>query len=72
MAKTIKHTLNIMDILPTAGNEEEILETATQFKITFYDASYAYIAKDERTPTRNGGFAAHKENNTHHKRYNTK
>ena len=45
MAKTIKHTLNIMDILPTAGNEEEILETATQFKITFYDASYAYIAK---------------------------
>ena len=23
LAKTIKHTLNIMDILPTAGNEEE-------------------------------------------------
>jgi predicted nucleic acid-binding protein len=43
--KTIKHTLTIMEVLQIAGNEEEILETATQLKITFYDASYAYFAK---------------------------
>lgn len=45
MAKVIRHTLTIMDILGIAGNEEEILETAIQHKITFYDASYAYFAK---------------------------
>ncbi|XHH08263.1 MAG: type II toxin-antitoxin system VapC family toxin [Candidatus Bathyarchaeia archaeon] len=45
LVKTVNHTLNIMNILETAGNEEEILQTATQFKITFYDASYAYLAK---------------------------
>jgi predicted nucleic acid-binding protein len=34
-----------MEVAQIAGNEEEILETAIQFKITFYDASYAYFAK---------------------------
>ncbi|MGD6853284.1 MAG: type II toxin-antitoxin system VapC family toxin [Candidatus Bathyarchaeia archaeon] len=45
LTKTIKHTLNIMNIIEIAGSEEEILETAIKFKITFYDASYAYFAK---------------------------
>jgi predicted nucleic acid-binding protein len=45
MARTIKHTLVIMDVLGIASSEEEILETAMQLKITFYDASYAYFAK---------------------------
>jgi predicted nucleic acid-binding protein len=45
MAKVIKHTLTIMDILGIAGSEEEILETAIKNKITFYDASYVYYAK---------------------------
>ena len=45
MARTIKHTIGIMDILGIAGFEEEILETATRLKITFYDASYVYCAK---------------------------
>jgi predicted nucleic acid-binding protein len=45
MAKTIKHTLNIMDVLGIESNEEEILDAAIQLKITFYDASYAYFAK---------------------------
>jgi len=44
MAKTIEHTLSLMEVLGIAGNEEEILETAMQLKITFYDASYAYFA----------------------------
>ena len=45
MAKTIRHTLNIMNVLDIAGYEEEILETAIQLKTTFYDASYACLAK---------------------------
>lgn len=45
MTKAIKHTLTIMDVLEIAGIEEEILETAMQLKITFYDASYVYLAK---------------------------
>ncbi len=45
MAKTIKHTLNIMDVMEIAGSEEEILDTAIRLKITFYDASYVYFAK---------------------------
>ena len=43
--KAIKHTLTIMEVLQIASNEEEIFETSAQFKITFYDASYAYLAK---------------------------
>jgi predicted nucleic acid-binding protein len=45
MAKTISHILNLMDLIEIAGSEEEILDTAIKFKITFYDASYAYFAK---------------------------
>ena len=45
MEKTINHTLNLMDIIEIAGCEEEILDTAIKLKITFYDASYAYLAK---------------------------
>jgi predicted nucleic acid-binding protein len=45
MTKAIKHTLAQMDVMGIAGSEEEILETARQLKITFYDASYVYFAK---------------------------
>ncbi len=45
MAKTIKRTLSIIDIIDAAGSEEEILETAAQLTITFYDASYVYFAR---------------------------
>jgi predicted nucleic acid-binding protein len=41
-----KHTLSIMNVMGIAGSEEEILETAIQLKITFYDAAYVYIAKE--------------------------
>lgn len=45
MVKTIKDTLSIMEVLGIVGSEEEILETAKQLRITFYDAAYAYLAK---------------------------
>jgi predicted nucleic acid-binding protein len=45
--KTIKHTLTLMEVLQIAGKEEEILDTAAEHNITFYDASYAYFAKEK-------------------------
>lgn len=45
ISKVIRHTLAIMEVAQIAGNEEEILETAIQLKITFYDASYVYFAQ---------------------------
>jgi predicted nucleic acid-binding protein len=45
LMKALKRTLDMMDVLGVAGNEEEILETALQLTITFYDASYVYFAK---------------------------
>jgi predicted nucleic acid-binding protein len=45
IAKTINHTLNLMDLIEIAGSEDEILDTAIKLKINFYDASYAYFAK---------------------------
>ena len=43
--KTIKNALTLMEVIPIEGNEEEILESATQLKTTFCDASYACIAR---------------------------
>jgi predicted nucleic acid-binding protein len=45
VAKTIKHILNVLDLIEIAGSEEEILDTAIKHKITFYDASYVYFSK---------------------------
>jgi predicted nucleic acid-binding protein len=44
LARVVKHTLAVMDVLCVAGAEEEILDTAAQLKITFYDAAYVYFA----------------------------
>ncbi|MEM2953160.1 MAG: type II toxin-antitoxin system VapC family toxin [Candidatus Bathyarchaeia archaeon] len=45
LAKIIKQTLNMMEVAQITCNEQEILQTAANLKITFYDASYAYSAK---------------------------
>jgi predicted nucleic acid-binding protein len=50
LAKIIKQTLNLMEITQITCHEEEILETATQLKITFYDAAYTYYAKTKNLP----------------------
>ncbi|MEM2098578.1 MAG: type II toxin-antitoxin system VapC family toxin [Candidatus Bathyarchaeia archaeon] len=45
LLKTIRHTLDLMEVLGVAGSEEEIFDTAMKLKITFYDASYVYFAE---------------------------
>jgi predicted nucleic acid-binding protein len=47
LTQAVKHTLTIMNVLQIAGSEEEILDTAIQLKITFYDAAYAQLAKEK-------------------------
>jgi predicted nucleic acid-binding protein len=44
LTKVVKETLNVMETIQIVCNEEEILEVAAKFKITFYDASFAYYA----------------------------
>jgi predicted nucleic acid-binding protein len=43
--ETIKHALSLIEMMPVAGNEDKVLELAIQLKITFYDASYVYLAR---------------------------
>ena len=47
LIQVVKRTLTIMNVLEIAGSEEEILDTAIQHKITFYDAAYAQLAKEK-------------------------
>jgi predicted nucleic acid-binding protein len=47
LTQTVKHALNLMNIIEIAGSEEQILATATQLKITFYDAAYLQVAKEK-------------------------
>ena len=44
LARLVKEILNVMDIIQIGCTEEEIMGVATETKITFYDASYAYQA----------------------------
>jgi predicted nucleic acid-binding protein len=47
LTQVVKRTLNLMTVLEIAGSEEEIIDTAIQLKITFYDASYVQLAKEK-------------------------
>ena len=47
LTAAIKRALNVMEVHQIISKEEDILETAGQFKITFYDASYAHFAKSK-------------------------
>src|SRR3989337_2038423 len=47
LTQAVKHSLTIMNVLGIAGSEEEVLDTAIQLKITFYDAAYVHLAKEK-------------------------
>jgi predicted nucleic acid-binding protein len=48
LVKVIKKVLNLMEILSVKCHEEEILAVAKKLKLTFYDASYVYHAKNKK------------------------
>lgn len=41
----IKSALGLIFIMDVKGYEQEIVDLATTYKLSFYDASYAYLAK---------------------------
>ncbi|MEM2420061.1 MAG: type II toxin-antitoxin system VapC family toxin [Candidatus Bathyarchaeia archaeon] len=43
----VKRVLGVMEVLQIDCSEQEILEIANKTKITFYDASYVYLAKSK-------------------------
>lgn len=47
LASAVKRTLALMDVMGIGGSEEGILETAINHRITFYDASFVYSAKQK-------------------------
>lgn len=46
LARLVKDVLDLMETLTVSCHEEEILSLAESLKITFYDASYVYQAKN--------------------------
>jgi predicted nucleic acid-binding protein len=41
----ICRALNVMHILGIKGSEQQIIDLASKYGLSFYDASYAYLAK---------------------------
>ena len=50
VAKVVKDVLDLMEPVSIKCREEQILETAKDLKMTFYDASYVYYAKEKQVP----------------------
>ena len=50
LVKLVKNVLDLMETLTINCHEEETLSIANNLKITFYDASYVYHAKNKKTP----------------------
>jgi len=46
LIRLVKDVLNLMRVLTIGCHEERILNTATELKLTFYDASYLHYAKE--------------------------
>jgi predicted nucleic acid-binding protein len=50
LAMLVKSTLNILTMLEVGCREEEILTLAGKLRLTFYDASYTYLAQEKKLP----------------------
>ncbi|MBS7606129.1 MAG: type II toxin-antitoxin system VapC family toxin [Candidatus Bathyarchaeia archaeon] len=50
LMEIIKGTLNLMEILDIGCHEADIAELAESLKLTFYDASYVFLAKSKGVP----------------------
>lgn len=50
LMEIVKGTLNLMEIIDINCHEVEVAELAENLNLTFYDASYIYIAKNKEIP----------------------
>jgi predicted nucleic acid-binding protein len=46
LVRLVKQVLNIMQVLEVGCHEEAILDAAQRLKLTFYDASYVFYARE--------------------------
>ncbi|MBS7606121.1 type II toxin-antitoxin system VapC family toxin [Candidatus Bathyarchaeota archaeon] len=50
LMEIIKGTLNLMEVLDIECHEAEVAELAESLNLTFYDASYIFLAKSKGIP----------------------
>lgn len=50
LIRLVKQVLSIMEVLGIDCHEEDILGIAEKLKLTFYDASYVFYAKEKNLP----------------------
>lgn len=48
LVRLVKQVLNIMQVLEVDCHEEAILDAAQRLKLTFYDASYVFYARERK------------------------
>lgn len=50
LIRIVKRTLDIMELIDVRCHEDEAAELAGKFNLTFYDASYVFLAKFKEIP----------------------
>lgn len=50
LIRIVKRALDIMELSDIRCREDEVAELAGKFNLTFYDASYVFLAKFKETP----------------------
>ena len=47
LIKLVREVLSVMNVVNVNGYESKVLDVAIKLKLTFYDASYVYLAKEK-------------------------
>ncbi|MBS7654154.1 type II toxin-antitoxin system VapC family toxin [Candidatus Bathyarchaeota archaeon] len=50
LMEIVKRALNLMEMLDMGCNEADVAEIAENLNLTFYDASYVFLAKSRNVP----------------------
>jgi len=50
LAKVLKRVLDLMNVVSIRCCEEAVLDVAGRLNLTFYDASYVYVAREKGLP----------------------
>jgi len=50
LSRLVKQVLSLMEVASIACREEQILDLAEGLRLTFYDASYVYLAAEKGLP----------------------
>ncbi len=50
LARVLKRVLDLMNVVNIRCHEEAVLDVAWRLNLTFYDASYVYVAREKGLP----------------------